>query len=513
MLKQNKNNNAFSNPEKMPLNLAIVGGGRTCKFFLELLEENGFPFLDIRLVGVCDIDPEAVGFKLAKEMGIYTTDNFTDLLAIKDLSFVIELTMSSEILLELLRLRPKGVGVLEHNVSKLLRHLFDMDQKLKSTEQQAEIDKVISDFLLQHTNERVLLIRPDFVIVDANESYLDAAPKSGNEVIGAHCYEVSHGLNSPCHISQPNLGCPLMETLQTGKSAQSIHEHIIKGGEVTYCDMVTYPVKDLHGEIKMVIEVWRDITEEVSSKLERRSAALKNDLNKLIQEDRMISLGKLVATSVHEINNPIQGLLTFSDLMQGILEEGEPGPDDLKKFQGYLSIMSEELERCGDIVSGLLSFSRESVTEFKDVDINEILEQVIRLTQHRMELQDIRLDTKLSPVPLITRGDVNQLQQCFLNLIFNAIEAMPGGGQLSLEARPDSSREDALITIQDTGLGIGKKNLDHIFDPFFTTKETGEGTGLGLSIVYGVVKAHGGSIKVDSQVGKGTIFSLSFPIQ
>jgi len=513
MPKQNNNKKAFSAPEKMPLNLAIVGGGRTCKFFLELLKQNALPFLDIKLVGVCDIDPEAVGLRLAKEMGIYTTDNFTDLLAIKDLSCVIELTMSREVLLELLRLRPKGVGVLEHNFGKLLRHLFDMDQKLKSTEQQAEIDKVISDFLLQHTNERVLLIQPDFVIVDANESYLDAAPKGGNEVIGSHCYEVSHGLSSPCHISQPNLGCPLMETLETGKSAQSIHEHIIKGGGVTYCDMVTYPVKDLHGEIKMVIEVWRDITQEVSSKLERRSAALKNDLNKLIQEDRMISLGKLAASSVHEINNPIQGLLTFSHLMQEILKEGEPGPDDLKKFQGYLSLMSEELERCGDIVSGLLSFSHETVTEFKDVDINEVLEQVTKLTQHRMEIQNVALNTQFSPGPLITRGDANQLQQCFLNLIFNAIEVMPEGGQLSLESRPDSSREDALITIRDTGSGIDKKNLEHIFDPFFTTKETGEGTGLGLSIVYGVVKAHGGSIKVDSQVGKGTFFNLRFPIR
>jgi signal transduction histidine kinase len=277
--------------------------------------------------------------------------------------------------------------------------------------------------------------------------------------------------------------------------------------------MVTYPVKDLHGEIKMVIEVWRDITQEVSSKLERRSAALKNDLNKLIQEDRMISLGKLAASSVHEINNPIQGLLTFSHLMQEILKEGEPGPDDLKKFQGYLSLMSEELERCGDIVSGLLSFSHETVTEFKDVDINEVLEQVTKLTQHRMEIQNVALNTQFSPGPLITRGDANQLQQCFLNLIFNAIEVMPEGGQLSLESRPDSSREDALITIRDTGSGIDKKNLEHIFDPFFTTKETGEGTGLGLSIVYGVVKAHGGSIKVDSQVGKGTFFNLRFPIR
>ena len=513
MPKQNKNKKAFSDPEKVPLNLAIVGGGRTCKFLLKFLERKIFPFLDIKLVGVCDIDPEAVGLKLAKEMGIYTTDSFSDLLAIKDLDWVIELAMSREVLLELIRLRPKGVGVLEHNVSKLLRHLFEMDQKLKSTEQQAEIDKKTSDFLLHLANERILLIRPDFEIVGTNKSYLNAVTKFEYEVIGAHCYEVSHGLSSPCHISQPKLGCPLMETLKTGKSAQVIHEHTIKGGEVTYCNMVTYPVKNLHGEIKMVIEVWRDITDELSSKLERRATALKNDLKKLVQEDRMISLGKLVASTVHEINNPIQGLLTFSHLMQEILKEGGPGPDDLKKFQGYLSIMSEELERCGDIVSGLLSFSRETVTEFKDVDINEILEQVITLTKHRMELQDIGLNTKFSPGPLMTRGNVNQLQQCFLNLIFNAIEAMPEGGQLSLESSPDSSHKDGLITIKDTGSGIDKKNLDHIFDPFFTTKETGEGTGLGLSIVYGVVKTHGGSIKVDSQEGEGASFSLSFPIR
>ena len=206
-----------------------------------------------------------------------------------------------------------------------------------------------------------------------------------------------------------------------------IHEHTISSDRAIYCDMVTYPVKDPAGEIVRVIEVWRDITEELSSRWERRARALKADLRKLIQEDRLISLGKLVASSVHEINNPIQGLLTFSHLMQEILDESEPDAEDLEKFREYLSLMSRELERCGGIVSGLLSFSRTSSTDFKDVDLNEILEQVISLTRHKMELQNIQLNTELSPKPLLINGDPNQLQQCFLNLVFNAIEAMPGG--------------------------------------------------------------------------------------
>jgi len=184
----------------------------------------------------------------------------------------------------------------------------------------------------------------------------------------------------------------------------------------------------------------------------------------------------------------------------------------LKDFQHYLSLMSKELERCGNIISGLLSFSRESSREFKSIDLNELLGQVITLTRHKMELQNIQVSTKFFPGALVVKGDGNQLQQCFLNLLFNAIEAMPGGGRLSIHSRLDSSRSNALVTIKDTGCGIAKDNLDHIFDPFFTTKEEGEGTGLGLPIVYGVVKAHKGSIEVNSQHGEGASFILTLPI-
>jgi PAS domain S-box-containing protein len=373
--------------------------------------------------------------------------------------------------------------------------------------------KAAADFLIQHTNERIVILNPDFSILKANEAYLTAVGKSKEEVIGAHCYEIAHGLKVPCASSQPDLSCPMVESMRSGESAHVIHEHLTSDGQFTFCDMVTYPIKNHDGDIVQVIEIWRDITEELTSRWEKRVKALKADMKTLVQEDRMISLGKLVASSVHEINNPIQGLLTFSHLMQDILEKGEPAKEELDDFKNYVSLMSKELERCGNIVSGLLSFSRESPMEYKDVDINEILESVVSLTRHKMELQAIDLRTVLSPMPLIVHGDTNQLQQCLLNFVFNAMEAMPQGGRLSVISEKCGDGKNGRIKIQDSGFGMSKEVMDHVFDPFFTTKEEGQGTGLGLSIAYGIIKNHKGNIKVNSEPGKGSTFEMNFVLQ
>ncbi|MDH3881539.1 MAG: ATP-binding protein, partial [Desulfobacteraceae bacterium] len=251
--------------------------------------------------------------------------------------------------------------------------------------------------------------------------------------------------------------------------------------------------------------------EQLSYRWDKRVKELKSDLQKLVQEDRMISLGKLAASCSHEINNPIQGLLTFSDLMQEILAEGKPSQKDLEQFKKHLSFMSKELERCGNIISGLLSFARESPREYKEIDLNEVLEAVLSLTRHKMELRNVDLTTRLHPGLLMIQGDERELQQCFLNLIFNAIEAMPGGGQLRIISTLKRDKKNVRVEVRDTGYGISKENLEHIFDPFFTTKGEGKGTGLGLSIAYGVTKNHKGNIKINSKVGEGSSFVLEFP--
>ena len=129
-----------------------------------------------------------------------------------------------------------------------------------------------------------------------------------------------------------------------------------------------------------------------------------------------------------------------------------------------------------------------------------------------MELFNVELTTRLHQGLLIVQGDERELQQCFLNLIFNAIEAMPNGGKLQITSELERNNKNVRIEIRDTGYGISKKNLEHIFDPFFTTKGEGEGTGLGLSIVYGITKNHKGNIRVNSRVGEGSSFVLTFPV-
>ncbi|QTA85686.1 two-component system sensor histidine kinase NtrB [Desulfonema magnum] len=378
-------------------------------------------------------------------------------------------------------------------------------------EQQMLLEKGSYDILFQQVNLGIVVLNTDFTIVDANKTYLKAVKKSKAEVVGKPCHEIIGGYNMPCTPSQTGFECPLVKTLRTGRSAHIIHEYHTSTDETRYFNIATYPIRDQNDTIVRIIELWRDITKEFSFRCEERIRRMETDMKKLIQEDRMISLGKLVASCVHEINNPIQGLLTFSHLMHTILEEGDPGKEDLEKFKKYVSLMSGELERCGQIVSGLLSFSRESPIDYAEVDINDVLNAVISLTRHKMELTDIRLETKLSSRPLVVMGDSNQLQQCFLNLIFNAIEAMPGGGELLIVSEQDNVSKNFRIEIRDTGYGISDEDLEHIFDPFFTTKEEGKGTGLGLSIVYGMVKNHEGDIQVKSRQGKGTCFVLTFP--
>jgi len=498
--------------EKLTVNLAIVGGGRACNYFLKLLQADTLPLLKVNLVGVCDINPEAEGLLTAKKMGIFTTNDFRDFFTIDNLDSILELTNRNKVLLELIRLRPKRIGILEHNIGRFLRNYFQMNQQLQSAELRAALAKTVSDFIIQNSNAAIAVINTDFTIAQANEAYLKTVNKPREKVIGGYCYQAFYNRDAPCASSQPIVKCPMLETLKTGQTAHVIHEHDSPTGHTTYENIVTYPLRDESGEITSVIEIWRDITADLATRWEKQARDLKNDLKRVVQEDRMISLGKLAASCVHEINNPIQGLLTYCELMRKMTAEEKPSEDNWTQLNDYLTIVSNELVRCGDIVSGLLSFSRETSRGYIDLNLNDVLTAVAALTRHKMELQNILLKLELAPGVMMVRGDTNQLQQAMLNLIFNAIEAMPTGGELVITTRADASAGQVVIEVQDTGTGILKENLNHIYDPFFTTKAPGEGTGLGLSIVYGIVKNHGGQVKVKSAVDTGTVFSLRLPL-
>jgi len=497
------------NQKKISLNLGIVGGGRACVYFLELLKTASLPYLDIKILGVCDINPKAKGMVMARKLDIPTFENFHDFCKDKRLDAIIELT-NDKSLTELITMRPDNLGIIEHNIGRLLRTLFEMSQNLTQTKEQAILDKGYYEILFQQTNLGVVVLDLNFNIVDANEVYLKACKKTQKEVLGKKCYKVIKGFYAPCPSELPHFECPLMKTLDTGKPSHIIHETVLPGKKTTYFSISAYPIRGLENKVTHIIELWQDITSEITEKWENKVKRIHSDMKKIIQEDRLVSLGKLVASSVHEINNPIQGLLTFSYIIKDMAQKEILDKKDLEQLREFNSHMTRELERCGNIVSGLLAFSRESVLEFVNTDINEILQTVISLTRHKLELSDIQLKTSICQTPLIVYGDKNQLQQCFLNLIFNAIDAMPKGGEMDINSGIHIDKKQIWIEINDNGSGISNKCLEHIFDPFFTTKEEG-GTGLGLSIVYGIIKDHKGKVCVNKTSNQGTSFLISLP--
>ncbi len=257
----------------------------------------------------------------------------------------------------------------------------------------------------------------------------------------------------------------------------------------------------------------RTFTHELEEKVEERSEQLLQARQKLIQGDRMASLGQLAASVAHEINNPISGVLNLSALMQRLLTEDGIPPNRVKDFERYLTLVTDETARVGRIVSDLLAFSRRSKPQRGDADLNEIVGHTITLISHKLELGNVQLDLWLDKELPQIRCDRSQMQQVVMNLVMNAAEAVSEGGQVAVRTRLSSDGECVVLEVKDDGPGIPENIQSRIFDPFFTTKEEGKGVGLGLAVVYGIVEAHRGTIEVKSFQGKGTTILTRLPRQ
>jgi len=230
---------------------------------------------------------------------------------------------------------------------------------------------------------------------------------------------------------------------------------------------------------------------------------LRESREQLIHAEKLTSLGQLAASIAHEINNPLAGVLTYTKLLEKKL-----AGDTFRKEEAldYLSKMESEVSRCSRIIRNLLDFSRQTEPRFRLVDINQVLEQVLAMVGHQAQMQKVEVVKEFSSSVPEVMADFDQLQQVFTNLTLNAIQAMSGGGKLTL--RTSVANGQVRVDIHDTGCGISKENLSKLFTPFFTTKEKGKGVGLGLAVVRRIIERHKGEIKVQSEVGKGTTFSL-----
>ncbi len=235
------------------------------------------------------------------------------------------------------------------------------------------------------------------------------------------------------------------------------------------------------------------------------------DQARTLHQQKMISLGRLAASMAEEINHPLSSVLNYIRLMVRILSPKKLNPEHLAKFQRYLDVVDQEIHHCSRIVTNLLTFARKSPVVHQPVALDEALERCIVLSRHHLELGNIELCNHTNNHLPQVKGDTNQLQQCLINLIFNAIEAMPLGGYLELGATCSDNGQKVIISVKDSGHGIAADALPHIFEPFFTTKKEDRHTGLGLATAYGIISSHKGSIEVDSEPGQRTIFTITLP--
>jgi PAS domain S-box-containing protein len=499
-------------PDSSPeLQIAVVGGGRRCLSLLEVLETTKTKGLKAQIIGVADINPDAAGFRYAKEAGIFTTHDFSQLFDLPRVDLVINLTGNQGIFPDLTSFAPEGTPILPYPASVLFQEIVQdvLSASRRVAEQADEISRTRSfvKAVAQATIVGVMVIDTNYKIQWINKAGAKIAGLTGQEALGRYCFQVSHQLVSPC--DSPKTPCPMKETLETGRAAHAIHQHRIMGGEFTYCDVTTFPLFNKKGEVVEVVEFIRDITADLNHEVERRTRDIKKDLARLVQEDKLIALGKMVASAAHEINNPISSIINFTQLVRNTLREGSLDSEQTALFAKYMDLCLREARRCGKIVTNLLSFSRQRNVEPKMIDMSAMLDDIITLTSHKIELSNIELIKRIRDEHFSIWGDYTQIQQCLINLIFNAIEAMPDGGRLMVRGGLDG--EQAWLEVSDTGVGIASEHLPNIFEPFFTTKNEGYGVGLGLSMVYGIIREHHGSISVESRQGQGTTFRITLP--
>lgn len=232
---------------------------------------------------------------------------------------------------------------------------------------------------------------------------------------------------------------------------------------------------------------------------------MRDELEKrLVQADKLSSIGLLAAGVAHEVNTPLAVISTYAQMLTKQVGEDEHKARMLDKI-------AKQTFRASEIVNSLLNFSRTSSTTFAEVSLNRVIQETLSLFQHQIEKAGVRIDLDLASDLRPVAGNPGKLQQVFLNLFLNARDAMEAGGVLTV--RTANGPGEALVEVSDTGHGIPEAVLGRIYDPFFTTKAGKKGTGLGLSVTYGIVREHGGSIEVTSRPGGGARFHLAFPFR
>jgi PAS domain S-box-containing protein len=349
-------------------------------------------------------------------------------------------------------------------------------------------------------------------IVQSSPNAITATDMKGNILIWNQGAEETLGYRASDVIGKMNIrkiypegvARKVMQMLRSDKSGESGRlntypmVYVRRDGEVVEGNLSAAIIYDANGKEIASVGSFVDLRDRLQ--MER---ALRDTQEQLLQSEKLAAMGRLTSQIAHELNNPLYGIMNTLELLKTEI------PADNKRRKILEMALSETI-RLSDLLRKMLSFSKPDQEERHPVDINSVLDEILLLHEKQLKENDINIAETYAEGLSLVNASKNQLRQVFLNMVANARDAMPDGGTLSVVTRGDS--DTVYIEVTDTGTGIREEHLDKIFDSFFTTKGEIKGVGLGLSVCYGFIKDHGGDIEVKSQVGEGTIFTISLPV-
>jgi two-component system, NtrC family, sensor kinase len=286
---------------------------------------------------------------------------------------------------------------------------------------------------------------------------------------------------------------------------------VIKPNQLDDMRMVSEAFNDMLDNLQSANEELKNWSKQLEYKVQKKSEELGAAQSELIHIERIASLGKLSSSVAHEINNPLSGILVYTKLIYKQLSNPEMDAAKKETVLKHLKLIENETKRCGDIVKGLLEFSRKDQENFESKHLHKVLQETYDLMTHSIKIANISFISDLSAQDDLIFCSPNQIKQACVAIIVNASEAVNDRGEIVLSTRnPDAG--SIRIDITDNGVGIPTDDISHIFQPFFSTKHDASGIGLGLAIVHGIIESHNGRIDVKSELGKGTTMSITLPL-
>ncbi len=384
------------------INIAFVGGGDLCREILEKTtavyeqEEMYAPIL-----AVADPDPKSPGMILADEYGLLTFRDYHQLYDRRyNINLIIILTPEQDVFDDILQTRPPRIRILSFHVFEIFWKAIGREEH-KLRERTNEMETILNGI-----QDFILVITPDMEIIDANESFLTKMRYAREDVIGKKCYQVYHKIDHPCNGGETD--CPLQEVVRNQRQVRKIQTRLMRDGQKRYYEVNIYPIWEKDGKVSKFIHISRDITqhkkeeEELTRRLEQmvedRTRQLKETHEKLLHQDKMSSLGKLSASVVHEINNPIAGILNLIMLMKRIVSEDAVEQIEIDQFKQYLDLMENETRRTSRIVSNLLAFARQSKMEPKRLNVNQLIEKTLFLNSNLLKIDGVKVAPDLLPL-------------------------------------------------------------------------------------------------------------------